>query len=116
MCNDHIDYAYSDVLKSMIPVYRQLLPSGIKMQLYSGDVDSVVPVTGTRQWIESLKLSVEKPWRRWKSSTGQVGGWTEDYSDGLSFVTVRDAGHMVPYSQPERALYVFSHWIHGLPL
>ena len=43
---------------------------------------------------------------------GQVGGYVEVY-DGLTFSTVRNAGHMVPYTQAERAYYLFSHWIHG---
>lgn len=43
---------------------------------------------------------------------GQVGGYVEVY-DGLTFSTVRNAGHMVPYTQAERAYYMFSHWIHG---
>lgn len=46
---------------------------------------------------------------------GQVGGYVEEY-DGLTFSTVRNAGHMVPYTQPERAFHLFSHWIHGKEL
>jgi hypothetical protein len=40
----------------------------------------------------------------------QVGGWTVAY-DGLTFVTVRGAGHMVPTSQPEQALELFKHFL-----
>ena len=47
--------------------------------------------------------------------TGQVGGYVEEYG-GLTFSTVRNAGHMVPYTQPERAYHLFSHWIHGKEL
>ncbi len=36
--------------------------------------------------------------------------------DGLTFATVRAAGHMVPYVQPERAAHVFRRWIHEKPL
>lgn len=46
---------------------------------------------------------------------GQVGGYVEVY-DGLTFSTVRNAGHMVPYTQAERAYYLFAHWIHGKSL
>lgn len=51
-------------------------------------------VTGTRRWLRLLKLPVEKSWRPWRSATGQVGGYYERYQ-GLTFVTIRDAGHMV---------------------
>ena len=46
---------------------------------------------------------------------GQVGGYVEVY-DGLTFSTVRNAGHMVPYTQAERAFHMFSHWINGKAL
>jgi serine carboxypeptidase-like clade II len=36
-----------------------------------------------------------------------VGGYIVDY-DGISFATVRGAGHMVPYVQPERASALIS--------
>jgi serine carboxypeptidase-like clade 2 len=36
----------------------------------------------------------------------QVGGWTVVY-EGLTFVTVRGAGHTVPTSQPKLALELF---------
>jgi serine carboxypeptidase-like clade 2 len=51
-------------------------------------------VTGTRRWLRRLGLPVVKSWRPWRSATGQVGGYYERYQ-GLTFVTVRDAGHMV---------------------
>eukprot|EP00887_Chlorella_sp_A99_P004279 scaffold15.g4279.t1 len=38
----------------------------------------------------------------------QVGGWTQKYKQ-LVFASV-------PYTQPERALYLFSNWVHQKPL
>lgn len=75
------------------------------MMVYSGDVDAIVPVTGTRRWIDSLGLKETKPWRPWKVDD-QVGGFRHDFK-GLHFATVRGAGHMVPYTQPQRALALF---------
>ena len=45
----------------------------------------------------------------------QVGGWTQVYK-GLTFVTVRDAGHMVPADKPSQALQVFRRFLAGTPL
>lgn len=42
----------------------------------------------------------------------QVGGWTEVY-DGLTFVTVRGAGHEVPLFEPKRALIMFQKFLGG---
>ena len=60
-------------------------------------------VTGTRRWLRKLGLPVKLQWRPWKSATGQVGGYYEVY-DGLTFATVRDAGHMVHLSWASRSL------------
>lgn len=115
-CNPAIEYSRDDVLASMLPVYDKLLKSGIKMLLYTGDVDAIVPIIGTRKWIRDLDLKVEEAWRPWRSVTGQVGGWTVQHEKGLSFASVRGAGHMVPYTRPERAFYLFSQWVHEKPL
>ena len=42
----------------------------------------------------------------------QVGGWTEIY-EGLTFATVRGAGHEVPLFQPKRALQLFKSFLAG---
>ena len=59
-----------DLLTSMIPVYEKLLQADISMLVYSGDVDGIVPVIGTRRWIANLHLPIASPWRPWHSSTG----------------------------------------------
>lgn len=56
-------------------------------------------MTGTRNWLRSLKLPIVRSWRPWRSGTGQIGGYFEHYK-GLTFVTVRDAGHMVCAARP----------------
>ena len=92
-----------------------LLHADLEILVFSGDIDGIVPVVGTRTWIASLKLKVKTPWRPWYGWNGQVGGYVELY-DGLSFATVREAGHMVPYTQPERAFQMFSNFVSGKPL
>jgi serine carboxypeptidase-like clade 2 len=115
-CTPHIAYSREDVLTSMLPIYDQLLSSGLEFLIYSGDVDAIVPIIGTRKWIRKLNLEVEEKWRAWRSSTGQVAGWTVRHKKGLTFASVRGAGHMVPYTQAERAYHLFSRWVHGKPL
>lgn len=112
-CTDNLYYSKQDVMESMIPLYKELLQSGIRILIYSGDIDAILPITGTRNWLNDLNLPIKSPWRSWISSTGQVGGWTVEYANQLSFASVRQSGHMVPYTQPERAFYMISHWIHN---
>ena len=42
----------------------------------------------------------------------QVGGWTQEY-EGLTFVTVRGAGHEVPLHKPKQALALFKSFLSG---
>jgi len=41
----------------------------------------------------------------------EVGGWVEEYDGGLTFASVRGAGHQVPVSAPQPALTLFSHFL-----
>jgi len=98
----------------------------------------VVPVTGTRLALSKLNLPVKTPWYPWYSEKQvifikfvvlfllcrasdfswwwcQVGGWTEVY-EGLTFATVRGAGHEVPVLQPERALTLLRSFLAGKEL
>jgi len=45
----------------------------------------------------------------------QVGGWSMEY-EGLTFVTVRGAGHEVPLHRPEQALFLFKQFLQGEPM
>lgn len=81
--------------------------------MFSGDVDAIVPITGTRRWIAGLGRRVVAPWRPWLTG-GQVGGYRVMY-DGLALATVRGAGHMVPYTQPARALALFEWFLDAMP-
>lgn len=106
-CNGLIQYSTEDLLSTVLPVYEELLATAsLRILIYSGDVDGIVPVVGTRRWTAGLGLQTLKPWRPWFSNSQQVGGYLVEY-EGLSFATVRNAGHMVPYVQPERMLHLF---------
>ncbi|MFQ6655166.1 hypothetical protein Gotur_025839 [Gossypium turneri] len=89
--------------------YLELIKMG---KCCSGDVDSVVPITSTRYAINKLKLPVKTAWRPW-SINDEVGGYVEEY-EGLTLVTVRDAGHFVPSYQPARALTMISSFLQGV--
>ena len=42
----------------------------------------------------------------------QVGGWSQEYA-GLTFVTVRGAGHEVPLHKPKQALTLINAFLKG---
>ncbi|KAJ8762401.1 hypothetical protein K2173_007561 [Erythroxylum novogranatense] len=102
---------WTDAPNIMLPVLKYLMQSGIRLWIYSGDIDSVIPVTATRFGIHALKLPIVSAWRPWCTSN-EVGGYVEGY-EGLIFTTIRGAGHTVPSYQPERALTLISAFLHG---
>lgn len=112
-CSPYVNYSYRDLLSSVLHVYHRLLSTGtLKILVYSGDVDAIVPVVGTRRWVSRLGRPVVKPWKPWISGTKQVGGYVVEY-DGITLATVRGAGHMVPYVQPERASTLIKGYLTG---
>eukprot|EP01114_Cavostelium_apophysatum_P010762 TRINITY_DN2487_c0_g1_i1.p1 TRINITY_DN2487_c0_g1~~TRINITY_DN2487_c0_g1_i1.p1 ORF type:complete len:455 (-),score=74.19 TRINITY_DN2487_c0_g1_i1:20-1384(-) len=112
-CNGVVHYNYSDVEKSVIPLYENFFNEGLRILVYSGDVDAIVPYTGTRQWVNDLGRSILEPWRPYILDE-QVAGYVTIF-DGLTFATVRNAGHMVPQTQPKRAQDMFSKFLYELP-
>jgi serine carboxypeptidase-like clade 2 len=110
-----VDYSRSDLLAPVIPLYLQFFSENkISILVYSGDVDGVVPHTGTEEWMASkdVGLTLEKPFMPWKASNGQVGGYRTVYKQ-MTYTTVRGAGHMVPGTQPLYALDMIKAFLSG---
>ncbi|XP_052199195.1 serine carboxypeptidase II-2 [Diospyros lotus] len=110
-CSDLVNNNWKDSPTSVLDVYRELIHSGLRIWVFSGDTDSVIPVASTRYSINALKLPTVRPWRAWYDD-GQVGGWTQEYA-GLTLVTVRGAGHEVPLHKPKQALTLLKSFLSG---
>ncbi|XP_042066755.1 serine carboxypeptidase II-2-like isoform X2 [Salvia splendens] len=110
-CSGLVNQNWQDSPQSVLDVYSELLNSGLRIWMFSGDTDAVIPVTSTRYNINAMKLQTVRPWRAWYDD-GQVGGWTEEY-EGLTFVTVRGAGHEVPLHKPKQALTLIKSFLSG---
>ncbi|XP_028102059.1 serine carboxypeptidase II-3-like [Camellia sinensis] len=111
-CNDYIGSVWNDQPLTVLPIIQELMASGISVWIYSGDTDSVVPVTTTKYGIDKLQTSVKTKWYPWYLQ-GEVGGYVVGY-ENLTFVTIRGAGHFVPSYQPARALAFFSSFLDGI--
>ncbi|CAD6247007.1 unnamed protein product [Miscanthus lutarioriparius] len=109
-CSDALSN-WTDSPPSTLPAIRHLVDAKLRVWVFSGDTDDRVPVTSTRYALRKLGLATVKEWREW-FTTDQVGGYTLVY-DGLTLVTVRGAGHMVPMITPVQASQVFAHFLAG---
>ncbi|TQE06251.1 hypothetical protein C1H46_008100 [Malus baccata] len=114
-----LEYDMKNLEKRMLPVLGDLVKSGIRVLIYSGDQDSVIPLTSTQTLVNGLAkdlgLQTNVPNRVWVQEK-QVAGWTQVYSDALSYATIRGAGHEAPISKPERLLLLFTSFLRGKPL
>ncbi|XP_039117637.1 serine carboxypeptidase II-2-like [Dioscorea cayenensis subsp. rotundata] len=113
-CSATINENWKDSPSSMLPIYHELINQGLRIWIFSGNTDAVLPVTGTRYNVEALKLPTVIPWYAWYDD-GQVGGWTQVY-EGLTFVIVRGAGHEVPLHRPKQGLLLFKSFLAGSPM
>ncbi|XXG64567.1 hypothetical protein AAC387_Pa05g2478 [Persea americana] len=113
-CSEVVNSNWKDSPSSILHIYHELIRSGLRIWMFSGDNDAVIPVTSTRYSIDALNLTEETPWHAWYDD-GQVGGWTQVYK-GLTFVTVRGAGHEVPLHKPKLALALIKAFLSGSPM
>ncbi|CAN8254711.1 unnamed protein product [Cochlearia groenlandica] len=110
-CNGNVQHLWGLSSEDDIrPVINEIREAGIRVWIYSGDTDAMVPVTSTMLVLKGMNLTTEKTWRAWFSE-GQLAGYVEEYKDNLTYLTVRGAGHSVPSDQPVRALELFTSFI-----
>ncbi|QCD99951.1 serine carboxypeptidase-like 42 [Vigna unguiculata] len=116
MCSNFLNYSDTDGNINILPILKRIVQNHIPVWVFSGDQDSVVPLLGSRTLIRELAnelhFKITVPYGAWFHK-GQVGGWVTEYGNLLTFATVRGAAHMVPYSQPSRALHLFSSFVRG---
>ncbi|KAK1693960.1 hypothetical protein QYE76_010657 [Lolium multiflorum] len=113
-CSDPIYNNWRDAPRSMLPIYKELTEAGLRIWVFSGDTDAVVPLTATRYSIDAMGLATTNSWYPWYD-VQEVGGWSQVY-EGLTLVTVRGAGHEVPLHRPRQALIMFQHFLQGKPM
>ncbi|XVF74172.1 hypothetical protein PTKIN_Ptkin13bG0038800 [Pterospermum kingtungense] len=104
------DVGWTDSPASILPEIQHIARE-IRVWIYSGDTDGRVPVTSSRYAIKTLELPVETAWQPWYSNS-EVGGYVVGYK-GVTFTTIRGAGHTVPSYQPERALTMITSFLQG---
>ncbi|KAM0942231.1 putative carboxypeptidase D [Dioscorea sansibarensis] len=103
------------------PDVQQALHATVKLPYAwtrsSGDTDGMLPVTSRRYTLRKLGLKSTTARSPWYTDGGQVGGWTREY-EGLTFATVRGAGHQVPTLAPQQALQLIHYFLlnQSLPL
>lgn len=96
----------------------EVLAAGVRVLSYAGDQDYICNYYGQSEWMDRLRWSGQQHFRDARNSSfvvdGHVAGSVRS-ADGLTFLRVADAGHMVPMDKPREALVMFNRFIDGLP-
>ncbi|KAG2426414.1 hypothetical protein HYH02_014773 [Chlamydomonas schloesseri] len=115
LCSDKISYTRNH--GSMIPIHvNNTKTHGLRALIYSGDHDMAVPHTGSEAWTSELGYPVKSPWQPWFVADRQVAGYYVEYGHGLTYATVKGAGHMVPETNPRDSLALFQRFLADTPL
>jgi cathepsin A (carboxypeptidase C) len=121
MCVE-INYDINQALGSYF-IYEQLVPlNKYKIMFFSGDADASVSILGTQRWIAELvdtySIPTEVPYKVWTlpgdttPNATQTAGWVT-YYQGLEFVQVKGAGHMVPQWRRPEAYKMFTYFLNN---
>nr|XP_043614339.1 serine carboxypeptidase-like 7 isoform X2 [Erigeron canadensis] len=97
------------------PYHLNLSSKGYRSLIYSGDHDMSIPHQSTEAWVKDLNYHVIDQWRSWKVHC-QIAGYTESYSNMMTFATVKGAGHTAPEYKPKECFAMFKRWISHEPL
>jgi cathepsin A (carboxypeptidase C) len=96
-CKDISDkFNYTHQHRSMKSEFLEIIHN-YKIQpfiIYNGDVDLVCDFLGDQQFVDGLGLTLKQKYKPW-TYNGVTAGFVKRF-DGLTFMTVRGAGHSVP--------------------
>ena len=96
-----------------IPLFPSFKEAGLKIMLYSGNVDAVVPYVETDGYIEQIGWKVTEAKKSIVNPRGSLEGWVTKYENNLSYYIINAAGHMVPCEKPAAAFRMFESFIQG---
>jgi len=115
MCSDDLygKWLSEDIARNVEGLYSELVQRKlIKVMVYSGDDDnSGCSSFSTQKWLWGMNLTISKEWRSW-TVDGQLAGYIVKF-EGMTFMTVHGAGHLVPQTRPEFALEMFRGYLNG---
>lgn len=130
-CNTEVNQGFmfqGDGMHNSAAVLPELLAAGVRVLIYAGNADFMCNYIGNEQWMIALESPfqsefVAAPLQDWRTLSGVVAGKVRTAGGGekfgagnFTYVVVHDAGHMVPFDQPEAALDLFVRWISDTPL
>lgn len=115
-CNMMINMEFHvDWMKDFSPYVADLLNDGIPALIYAGDVDFICNYLGNKAWTYELEWKHKAEFQAAEEKDWNNKAGLSRTANGLTFLQVYDAGHMVPSDQPAHALEMITQFIQGKP-
>jgi|UPI000581A2AE cathepsin A (carboxypeptidase C) len=112
-CNMGINMKFhTDWMKDFSPFVADLLNAGIPALIYAGDVDFICNYLGNKAWTYELEWKGKDAFQAADEHDWKGNGLARS-AEGLTFLQVYDAGHMVPSDQPVNALDMITIFVNG---
>ncbi|GJV25139.1 peptidase S10, serine carboxypeptidase, alpha/beta hydrolase fold protein [Tanacetum coccineum] len=110
---------YEFNVRSSVAYHERLTKRNCRALIFSGDHDMMVPHVGTRNWINSLNMTITTSnWATWYVN-GQAAGYKTTYARDnytLAFATVKGAGHTAPEFRPAECFELVKRWFANRPI
>lgn len=103
---------HTDWMKDFSPFVADLLNAGIPALIYAGDVDFICNYLGNKAWTYELEWKGKDAFQAADEHDWKGNGLARS-AEGLTFLQVYDAGHMVPSDQPVNALDMITIFVNG---
>ncbi|KAF7632438.1 Carboxypeptidase [Meloidogyne graminicola] len=111
-CSNSVGKQYIMNQDDMTPFIKTILNAKVPVLLYYGDTDSVCNFLMGQKFTEQLGYKIKTSKQPWFFNN-QIGGFKTEYEGGLTFLTVRGVGHMVPQWAPARSEYILKQFINN---
>jgi serine carboxypeptidase-like clade 2 len=100
---------------SMEEYARIFQNKGVKVWLFSGDWDDVVPYPDTEKNVKNFNKAKTGAWTPWNVGEHHAGFY-QMYGDKLTVITVKGASHMVPSTKPKPSYMLFYNFVNNKPV
>ena len=109
-CSDYVGEKYQWGTTT-IPLFESFKQAGLKVMLYSGNVDAVVPQLETEEYLRQIGWKVSSSKTAVYNPFKSLEGWVTKYENNLIYYIVNAAGHMVPCERPHAAYNMFDNFV-----
>ena len=129
-CNTAVDLAIApyDWMKNFQGTVAPMIEGGVRVLIYAGDTDFICNWMGNKAWTMAIlwggraefHATGDHEWFYDETHTA-LGGWARSAQSpngaggSLTFLQVKEAGHMVPMDQPQAALSMLNTFTSNTP-